>query len=124
MADQYNTHYDGSPKWDIKNKKSLNNQNTNLQKNNIDSSKVLDGLLCSDIIITVATKSFNVVKGNKEIEVDWEKITSLDSDGNLMVINTIDNIPYALIFKDGELIKAENKLFEVMNGNSDPGCNI
>lgn len=120
MADQYNTHNDGAPKWDIKYKR--NNAPQQDLKNLNDVSKVLDGLVCADVIITEATKSFNVSKGNKEIEVDWEKITSLDSDGNLMVINTIDNIPYALVFIEGELAKAENKIFAVMNGNTNPGC--
>lgn len=122
MADLTNTHFDGAPKWDIKYKKDNSKLQDVIQYT--DTTKVLDGLMCVDVIITVATKSFNVSKGNKQIEVDWEKITSIDSDGNLMVINTIDNIPYALVFVEGELPKAENKLFAVMNGNSDPGCTI
>lgn len=115
----------GPGKWDSK------RDNPNVKKNaddipdsGMDLAEVIEFVTCAEVVITNATKSFNVAKNNKVMDVLIENITMINIQGNMMIINTIDMNPYAIVFKnDTELSKAENRIFTLMNGGVDPGCN-
>lgn len=113
----------GDPKWDPKS--HVNNQRNNAaeETNQMDSVQVIEFITCADVDITNATKTFNVNKNNKVMDVDITKITMINLQGPMLTINTIDQIPYVLVFKNESYAQsAEARIFTVMNGDNDPGC--
>lgn len=116
-----NSYINGKPKWLTSKKKSINGENIINQNN--DLSRILYGLICSDVIIDTINKSFSVSKGSKNIDVLFNSIVSIDYINNKLLIFTLDEIPYELIFSNKtDTIKVENRLFTFYNTGTDPSC--
>lgn len=82
----------------------------------------MESVLCSDITIAPDNNSFRIIKGTKEIFAEKQKITVLQFSGNIMFLNTKNNIPYSVAFKNSsEVACAENRLYCMMNDLTDPG---
>lgn len=117
----------GNKKWDAgidpaTRSKSITGTNTNPGAG-WDGITALENLVCVDVVLSLASMSIEVTKGDKTIHISIREITSMDTQGNMMVINTIDNVPYTLVFKnEAYQTSAATRIYELMNGNDDPGC--
>lgn len=123
-----NYYVNGIKKWDVnKFPQTNNNRKLHLNTEPIESNSTgihsFEGLVCSDITISPDGKGVFISKDKKAADLELDKITSFDRQAHILTINTEDEIPIYLTFKnEGELECTENRFFNVMNGSPDPGC--
>lgn len=121
----------GSPKWDPKfrlpgsTNRAINGNNNDLSQGPIGdyTYNSIDRITCNDFSISLANKNATVIKGNKEFIFEFDKLTSLDLNSNLMTVKTVDRTPFFLTFTTvEECIHAEERLYLAINQGFDNNC--
>ena len=115
-----NFYPDGTPTWNP----TMINYNSEINvNNNINTINTNYNILCNNITIDVVNKVILIVSGNYYTNIEIKKIINYNININILTINTIDRSPYIINFIDNfNLLSFENRLYSVMNNNSDPGC--
>lgn len=114
--------------WDSDKYPYTNRGNASSAINDINANQVinsLSGVLCADVNISPDGKTITFTKNDTILMVRLLDITSIDRKGNVMTLSTDDTFPYFITFySEDHLSLVENRLFQVMNGSSDPGCTM
>jgi len=111
---------DGSPMWSpvYNSSKAVTIIPVSQGQNN-----VLEGLVCNDVEVDSNTACFTVNKNTQFIFVERAQINVIQVQGSMLTVNTMDNVPYVMVFVDSaNMNSALTRITAMMNGEFDPGC--
>jgi hypothetical protein len=120
MAEYYTTWEDGRKKWE---RREETPKKKHVVESDFDNVLTVTLIAC-DVKTDVAGESW-MVKHADEVLKHWmiSDVTSWDRDQNVITIHSSFEYPIQLVFSSiSQAIKANNRLFLIMNGENIVGC--